>query len=66
MVDSNTVLAGQTIAYTMYVLAIMALMGWFAYRVTKEGEQKEVQTCNLLFICWFSDSHRRVAAHYYL
>ena len=35
MVDSNTVLLGQTFAYTFYVLAIMLLMGWFAYNVTK-------------------------------
>ena len=38
MVDSRMVLMGQTIAYTLYVLAILALMGWFAYRVTREGK----------------------------
>ncbi|NJD08907.1 MAG: cytochrome C oxidase subunit II [Gemmatimonadetes bacterium] len=38
MVDSKLVLAGQTIAYTCYVLAIMALVAWFAYRVTREGK----------------------------
>lgn len=43
MVDSNTVLIGQTFAYTFYVLAIMALMGWFAYRVTRDGKGKEVK-----------------------
>ena len=32
MVDTRTVLTGQTIAYTFYVLAIMAVMGWFALR----------------------------------
>jgi cytochrome c oxidase subunit II len=37
MVDSTTVLWGQTLAYTFYVLAIMAVMGWFALRVTREG-----------------------------
>jgi cytochrome c oxidase subunit II len=36
MVDSTTVLWGQTLAYTCYVLAIMAVMGWFAWRVTRE------------------------------
>lgn len=41
MVDSNVVLTGQTIAYTLYVLAIMLLMGWFAYKVTRDGNQKE-------------------------
>jgi cytochrome c oxidase subunit 2 len=37
MVDSTTVLWGQTLAYTFYVLAIIAVMGWFARRVTREG-----------------------------
>ena len=37
MVDSTTVLWGQTLAYTFYVLAIMAVMGWFALRVTQQG-----------------------------
>ena len=38
MVDSNTVLLGQTLAYTLYVLAIMAVMAWFASRVTRQGD----------------------------
>ena len=37
MVDSTVVLWGQTVAYTLYVLAIMAIMGWFALRVTQDG-----------------------------
>ncbi|HPI72405.1 MAG TPA: cytochrome C oxidase subunit II [bacterium] len=37
MVDTTTVLAGQTIAYTCYVLTIMAGMGWFAYQISKKG-----------------------------
>jgi cytochrome c oxidase subunit 2 len=37
MVDSTVVLWGQTVAYTLYVLAIMAVMGWFALRVTRDG-----------------------------
>jgi len=41
MVDTITVLYGQTIAYTLYVLVILLLMGWFAYKVTKEGNEKE-------------------------
>lgn len=44
MIDSNIVLTGQTIAYTFYVLAIMALMGWFAYKVTRDGSRKEVKS----------------------
>jgi cytochrome c oxidase subunit II len=43
MIDSNTVLLGQTIAYTFYVLAIMLLMGWFAYNVTKGGKNNKIK-----------------------
>ena len=43
MVDSTTVLWGQTLAYTFYVLAIMAVMGWFAVRVTQEGPTPPVK-----------------------
>ena len=38
MVDSATVLWGQAIAYTIYVLGAMLLVGWFAYRVTRATE----------------------------
>ncbi|MHB1194225.1 MAG: cupredoxin domain-containing protein [Longimicrobiales bacterium] len=38
MVDSNVVLFGQTLAYTLYCLAMILLMAWFSYRVTR-GEQ---------------------------
>ena len=37
MVDSNTVLWGQTIVYTAYALVIILVVAWFAYRVTHEG-----------------------------
>lgn len=37
MVDSSMVLTGQAIAYTLYVLAIMALMAWFGYTITRSG-----------------------------
>jgi cytochrome c oxidase subunit II len=43
MVDSTLVLWGQTIAYTLYVLAMMTLMGWFAYRVTHTGDSTVVK-----------------------
>ena len=43
MVDSTTVLWGQTLAYTFYVLAIMAVMGWFALRVTQDGTEQRRQ-----------------------
>lgn len=41
MVDSSSVLWGQTLLYTVYSLAIMSLMGWFGYRVTKGEESRE-------------------------
>jgi len=37
MVDSTIVLWGQTIAYTCYVLVVMAVVAWFAWRVTRES-----------------------------
>ena len=36
-ITSHTVLWGQTLIYTCYALAIMALVGWFALRVTRPG-----------------------------
>lgn len=38
MVDSQVVLWGQTIAYTCYALAIISLMAWFGYKITKSGK----------------------------
>ena len=35
MVDSGTVLWGQAIAYTLYVLGAISVVAWFAYRVTR-------------------------------
>lgn len=43
MVDSTIVLWGQTLAYTFYVLAIMAVMGWFALRITQQGPTPAVK-----------------------
>jgi cytochrome c oxidase subunit 2 len=43
MVDSNLVLWGQTIAYTSYVLIILSLVGWFAYKITKSEKSKEIR-----------------------
>lgn len=37
MVDSTTVLWGQTVMYSAYTLAIIALMGWFGMRITRTG-----------------------------
>jgi cytochrome c oxidase subunit 2 len=43
MIDSQVVLIGQTFAYTFYVLAIMSVMSWFAYKVTREGKSNEMK-----------------------
>lgn len=43
MVDSQMVLAGQTIAYTFYCIVIILLIAWFAWRVTGNGKQKGVK-----------------------
>ena len=40
MVDSDLVLLGQTLAYTFYALAIIAVVGWFGYSVTREGNSR--------------------------
>lgn len=53
MVDSNTVLIGQTIAYTFYVLAIMLLVGWFAYKITKDEKSKEIKPVLFYFLVGF-------------
>jgi cytochrome c oxidase subunit 2 len=43
MVDSTIVLNGQTFAYTFYCLAMIALVGWFGYRVTRPGNPGPVK-----------------------
>ena len=40
MIGSDTVLCGQAVIYTIYVVAIMLLVGWFAYSITREGPSK--------------------------
>lgn len=50
MIDSNTVLTGQTIAYTFYVLAILSLMGWFAFKITRPSKSNVVKPA--LFYSW--------------
>jgi cytochrome c oxidase subunit II len=37
MVDSNVVLTGQTVAYTLYCLVIILLVAWFSIKVTGKG-----------------------------
>jgi cytochrome c oxidase subunit II len=43
MVDSTQVLNGQTWAYTLYCLAIIALVGWFGYKVTRKGKTSGIK-----------------------
>ncbi len=43
MIDSNIVLTGQAVVYTLYALAIMLVVGWFGYMVTKNGKSKEIK-----------------------
>jgi cytochrome c oxidase subunit II len=43
MVDSEIVLYGQTIAYTLYCVAIILLMSWFALNITRTGKGTPVR-----------------------
>jgi len=47
MVDSIVVLNGQTLAYTIYSIVILMLMGWFGYKITRPGKDNKV--ANALF-----------------
>jgi len=51
MVDPKTVLWGQAIAYTCYSLAIMAVVAWFAYKLTRRGREKPFPS--VLFYIFF-------------
>ena len=42
MVDSQIVLNGQTIAYTCYAIAIILVMGWFGYKITRAGKSSKL------------------------
>lgn len=43
MVDSTIVLWGQTLAYTFYCIAIILLVGWFGFNITKPVKQASVK-----------------------
>jgi len=43
MIDSKVVLTGQTLAYTFYCLAIILLVAWFSYKVTRKGKSSFVK-----------------------
>jgi cytochrome c oxidase subunit 2 len=53
MVDSSVVLWGQTLAYTLYCLAILVLIGWFGYKVSRP-KKKESNVRNGLFYSFVS------------
>lgn len=53
MVDSQVVLWGQTVAYTCYALAILALMGWFGFKITRQNKS-EYKAPNTLFYTFVS------------
>jgi cytochrome c oxidase subunit 2 len=43
MVDSTDVLNGQTLAYTLYCVAIILLIGWFGFKITRPGSIGKVK-----------------------
>ena len=43
MVDSSVVLNGQAIAYTLYVIAMLLLMAWFGYQITRGSKASIVK-----------------------
>jgi cytochrome c oxidase subunit 2 len=43
MVDSEMVLTGQTIAYTLYCIVIILVVAWFAWKITGNGNGKGVK-----------------------
>lgn len=53
MVDSQVVLYGQTIAYTLYVVVILLLMAWFGHQITRSGEKSAVKPALFYsFVCF--------------
>lgn len=49
-IDSSTVLWGQALIYTLYALAVLVVMGTFAYKVTRVGTSTKVPTW--FFLAW--------------
>jgi cytochrome c oxidase subunit 2 len=43
MVDSTLVLNGQTIAYTLYAIAMLLVMAWVGYQLTRGSEKSFVK-----------------------
>ena len=49
MIDSSVVLNGQTIAYTLYAVAVLVFIAWFAIKITSEGKAGVLKT-NLFIV----------------
>jgi cytochrome c oxidase subunit 2 len=49
-VDSSVVLWGQALVYTLYALAVLVVVGAFAYKVTRPGRNTRVPTW--FFVAW--------------
>jgi cytochrome c oxidase subunit II len=43
MADSNDVLNGLILVYTLYAIAIISVVTWFAYKITTKGEAKHIK-----------------------
>ncbi len=50
MVDSTVVLWGQALVYTLYALAVLVVVGAFAYKVTRAGSSNRIPTW--FFVTW--------------
>jgi cytochrome c oxidase subunit II len=50
MADSNDVLNGLIVVYTSYALAIISLIAWFGYKITRKGDGKLIRPA--LFYTW--------------
>jgi len=51
-VNSSTVLWGQFIIYTIYCLAAISLIAWFATRIIRENNTSKFQVSPKLFYTW--------------
>lgn len=50
MIDSMNVLNGLIVVYTSYAIAIISLVAWFAYKITKKGGDNLIKPA--IFYAW--------------
>ncbi|MEZ5096029.1 MAG: hypothetical protein R2731_07810 [Nocardioides sp.] len=50
VVDSSVVLWGQTIMYTAYCLAIVSVVGWFAWKITTPTDHESRVTPKVFYV----------------